>query len=293
MPTIQEIMDEYRVPYDNTGHGKNRSGWLNFRCCYCGRDPYLGYSVDGGGWSCWNCGKHSGAETVSRLTGMSFQDALDACKGQKRNYDVVKERKRAGGKLILPDDLGPFQDPHKKYLAGRGLDPDLMEKLWGLQGIGRLGGRLAWRIFIPVHVDQEIVTWTTRRLTNREPRYHSATPAQSIVPIDECVYGIDYCRTSIALVEGPGDVWSIGPGAGCAFGLRVSDYQLNTLSRFSLRCLLFDAGAGESEAQRRAKALADRLCVFQGRTLRLTLETGKDAGSCLETEREEIRKLIR
>lgn len=290
---VLEILDEYRVHYDSSGRGKNRLGWANVRCYDCGRDPYLGISLDSGGASCWNCGRKDLAEVLSNLCSISLHEAIDLCKQVPRS-GTVKREKKAGGKLILPKDLGPLQEPHRRYLAEeRGLDPDLMVKLWGLQGIGRLGGKLAWRIFIPVYMDGEVVTWTTRRLTNAEPRYHAASPAESIIPIDQCIYGLDYCRTGIALVEGPGDVWAIGPGAGCTFGLRVSDRQLEAVSRLSFRGVLFDAGPGESEAQRRANALARRLSVFEGTTLRITLETGNDPGSCAEWEREEIRRLVR
>lgn len=284
---MQELLDEYRIPYDTSGRGKNRIGWLNMRCPYCGRDPYLGYSIEGKAFSCWNCGKHSVVETVVLLTGMDHREAIARCKNIPSNYVA---REKLTGKLELPDDLGPLLGPHKKYLKSRNLDPDKAESLWNLQGIGRLGGKLAWRIFIPVHVNGEIVTWTTRRLTNVEPRYHSARPEQSKLRIDHCLYGIDYARTSIIVVEGPGDVWRIGPGASCTFGTRVSSAQVERIAEFPVRCFLFDAGARESEAQRRSRELANRVAVMPGQTFRVTLETGKDPGSCDPSELEEIRR---
>jgi len=181
-------------------------------------------------------------------------------------------------------------DPHKRYLEKRGFDWKKLVQLWDLQGTGAAGGRLAWRIIIPVYQDNQIVTWMSRRITDQEPRYAAASPSESLVPIDRCVYGIDYCRNSAICVEGSADVWAIGPGACSTFGVRVSHAQTETLSKFPLRCVLFDAGDLERAAQQRAKDLCDKLSIFPGRTVRVILETGKDPGSCSEEEREQLRK---
>lgn len=284
---LEEVLRDHRITYDTSGKGKNRPNWANLKCPYCQRNPYLGINLETLGCSCWNCGKHSIADVLARLTGMSLSEAIALSRGLPRTETI---RKKERGKLILPDDLGPLQSAHKKYLKGRGFDPDQLVQLWDLKGIGRLGGRLAWRIFFPVHVDGVIVTWTTRRLTNDEPRYHSASPQQSSQPIDECLLGIDYCRSSILCVEGPFDVLALGPGSVCAFGLRYSARQKETISSFPLRCFLFDSGAEETAAQRRAKQLCDQLSVLPGTTKRIVLESAKDPGSASKEELEEIRK---
>lgn len=284
---LEDILRDHRIHFDTSGKGKNRQGWINMKCCYCGRDPYLGYSIDGRAFSCWNCGTHGVAETLARLTGMSYAEANQISRGLPKTETTIKRRER--GKLVLPNDLGPLQSVHKKYLKSRGFDPDRLVQLWNLQGIGKLGGRLAWRIFIPVYLDGEIVTWTTRRITNAEPRYLSASPAESILPIDQCLYGIDYCRTAVLCVEGPADVWALGPGSVCCFGLRFSDTQKETLSKFPLRGTLLDGGSMEAAAQRRAREICRQLSILPGTTLNVILETGNDPASASEEELTQVR----
>lgn len=287
---LTDILRDHRIPFDISGRNKNRPGWANLKCCFCGRDPYLGINLESLGCSCWNCGPKRITEVLERLTGMPSSELWGILQGLPRNQTI---KKKTGGTLVLPNDLGPLQDAHKRYLKKRKFDPDYLVQLWDIQGIGKLGGRLAWRIFIPVHVNGEIVTWTTRRLTNDEPRYISARPEESIIPIDQCMYGIDYCRSACLCVEGCFDVWSLGPGSVSSFGTRVSDAQCECIGRFPLRGILFDAGHGEAAAALRARKLADRLSVMQGTTLRVTLETGNDPASCSASEREEIRKVFR
>lgn len=286
---ILDVLTDHRIQFDVSGRGKNREGWANLKCMYCGRDPYLGINIGTLGCSCWSCGRHSIVDVLARLTGMSLSEAITITRGLPRTETIVRKER---GKLVLPDDLGPLLPAHKKYLKGRGFDPDQLVQLWDLKGIGRLGGRLAWRIFIPVHVDGEIVTWTTRRMTDDEPRYHSASPAQSTIPIDETLLGIDYCRNSILCVEGPFDCFALGPGSTCAFGLRYSARQKETISGFPLRSFLFDAGVEETAAQRRAKQLCNQLAILPGTTQRIVLDSGNDPASCSKQELEEIRKMF-
>lgn len=286
---LEEVLRDHRIDFDVSGRNKSRVGWINMKCCYCQRDPYLGYSIEGRAFSCWMCGRHPVAETLQRLTGMSQSEAITISRGLPRTETIARKER---GKLVLPEDLGPLLPAHKKYLKGRGFDPDQLVQLWDIRGIGRLGGRLAWFVWIPIYVDGEIVTWTSRRITNQEPRYVSAKPSESTIPIDETLFGIDYCRSSIICVEGPLDVLALGPGSVCAFGLRYSARQKETISGFPLRCFLFDSGAEETAAQRRAKQLCDQLSVLPGTTKRIILESGNDPASCSEEEREEIRKMF-
>lgn len=286
---ILDVLRDHRIQFDISGRNKSRTGWVNVKCVDCQRDPYLGINIDTLGCACWNCGPKRIADVLAKLTGMSQSEAITISRGLPRTETITRKER---GKLVLPNDLGPLQSPHKRYLANRGFDPDQLVQLWDIRGVGRLGGKLAWFVWIPVYVDGEIVTWTSRRITDQEPRYAAAKPEQSSQPIDSVLYGIDYCRSSILCVEGPLDVLALGPGSVCAFGLRYSARQKETISGFPLRCFLFDSGAEETAAQRRAKQLCDQLSVLPGTTKRIILESGNDPASCSEEEREEIRKMF-
>ena len=280
--SMQEILDEYRIPYHTSGP-KCRQGWLNLRCVYCERSPYLGYNLQYGYWNCWNCGPHNAADVVCILTGLSRHKAWEICKDFLSNRLVTKHD-RHFGQYVQPDGVAKMGPLHREYLRGRGLDPVKMERLWQVQGIGQVG-RLAWRLFIPIYQYGRLVAWTTRTIGDKEPRYISSSDSQSIQPIPTLLYGADLCAQSVVVVEGPVDVWRIGPGCVALLGLQVTPAKLQALSSFPVRTICFD---NEGPAQARARALCRTLSSFPGETRNVVL-SGKDAASSPEEEIVELR----
>lgn len=264
--------------------GKIAPAGFNVRCPSCGRWPYLGINTRLLYANAWCCGYFPLARALARLSGRSESDLKtligDAGKGREEKVEHT-------GTLQLPYDLQPLTPLSQQYLRKRGFDPDLLGKLWGLQTVGMLGGRIKHRVFIPIHYRGRIVSWTTRNVTNQEPRYVSARDGESNIPIEDLLYGIDYVRHVAIIVEGPADCWRIGPGATALLGLRVSNRQLAQLAAIPLRVLALDA---EPEAQHRAAQLAALLSPLPGKTLIVRLETGKDAGSAHQEEIDELRR---
>lgn len=285
---MKQLLDQFRIRYDSSGRNKNRPGWLNMKCPFCGREPYLGYCIATGAFSCWNCGRKSMYEVLAVLTGLSNPEIRDLVKDLPKTNYTPRIKKR--GTLQLPSGICDFTQAHRKYLMQRGFDSKTLSEVWGVKGTNFLGGHLAWRLFIPIFQNDELVSWTTRRLTDEEPRYHDAKPEQSIIPPKQCLYGLDFCRSSVILVEGPTGPWRIGPGAVSSFGLNLSSRQIELLSKFPLRIVLFDWGPKEKAAQRRARKLCDSLSVFSGRTIRIALDTGTDPATADKTEIEDLRR---
>lgn len=264
---------------------KCRQGWINFFCPFCQRDPYMGFNISTGHTHCWNCGYHSLYDVLVELTGLPKNKCYELMKGIARNEELPVYKKK--GVLKIPPGLGPLLPVHRDYIRSRGFLPSKMVSLWEPQGIGVAGGNLKWRIWLPVHYRGEIVSWTTRAVgENVKLRYLSASAEESAIPIEDLLYGIDYVCNSVVLVEGPMDVWKIGPGAAALLGMRVSPAQLEQLSRIPNRTICFDR---EPEAQRRALKLADDLAVLPGTTRRVILDA-KDAGSADRGEVELLRK---
>jgi DNA primase len=251
----------------------------------CGRYPYLGINLSKLYATAWCCGYIPLPRVLSELTGVSQAECKTLIGEQTRLWQPEREKHK--GVLQLPTGLCKLLPTQWNYLRSRGFDPVELERLWGVKGIGGLGGSLAWRIFIPVHLHGEIVSWTTRRITNVEPRYLSAAANQSAVPIQNLLYGQDYVRHAMVIVEGPVDCWRIGPGAVALLGLRTTARQIQAMAEIPLRVFAFDA---EPEAQRRAEALARALSVFPGKSVIVRLESGKDAASCDPREIQELRK---
>jgi DNA primase len=203
--------------------------------------------------------------------------------GWERNR---KWAERLAGKLKIPPGVGLLAKAHRKYLQGRGFDPDRIARLWGVQGIG-IAARYSWSLFIPIQYRGETVSWTTRSIGDKGKRYSNAPVAEEAIPAKELLYGNDLARQCIIIVEGPADAWAIGPGAVATMGLNYTPAQLNKMIKYPVRVVCFDS---ETQAQWRANRLADELARYSGETHRVKLETGKDAAEADSDEIAELRK---
>lgn len=247
----------------------------------------LGLSLARGAFSCWQCGFVPRKEAVAGLLGVSEREAGGLLGGLERPLPPAIAAK-APGRLVLPDGLGPLLPPHRRYLKGRGYDPDELAAVWGLQGIG-LAARLAWRLFIPVTRRGVTVSWTTRSLTDGGRRYVAADESQEAVPAKSLLYGADLVPgRAVIVVEGPADAWAVGPGAVATLGTSTSSAQVRRLLRYPVRYLCFDSEPG---GQRRATRLLRDLSAFAGRTFNVVLDA-KDPGSAKPKELRALRVLL-
>ena len=282
---FEELLREHDVAFLSEGHHHCRPGWLQIDCPFCGtgtRGFHMGYSLAGGYVNCWRCGPHRLHETVAELLHLSLKQAAALLGGlEKDKTRVVVQR----GKLVLPRGRGPLLSCHKVYLRSRQYNCKDLVRLWQVQGIG-LASRLAWRIFIPIIHQGEIVSWTTRSVKDEGLRYISAAPNEEILNHKDILYGEDYCRHAVVVVEGPFDVWRIGPGAVATLGTGYSRSQVRRLCNDPVRMVCVD---NEREAQQRARKLVRLLEPFQGETYNVIL-SGKDAGSTDAEEIQEIRE---
>ena len=284
--TFTELLDHYSIPYVHAGtHRHATHGRVSLDCPSCSPNSgkfKAGYHLEKRYLNCWSCGFLPLFQTLSTITGEPYGKIKELLGGLERDRT---EQSRTRGKLTLPDGVGPMQKPHRDYLRKRGFDPEAIERLWGVQGIG-LAKKLAWRLFVPLHLDREIVSWTTRSISPDNPvRYWTAKPEQETVSSKTLLYGSDYANQTIIVCEGPADTWRIGPGAVSTLGVSVSRVQIAKMARYPTRVICFD-----SDAQERAKRLCDQLSAFPGKTVNVCLETGKDAGECDSKEIQELRR---
>lgn len=287
-----EILDAHRIRYETDGR-YSRPGWVQFQCPHCsgGKDPdklYAGFCLSYRYVNCWRCGKHSIADTLYAACRVEWSEAKRLA-GLIDRATAVAERPRAS-RVVLPDHLGDMQTAHREYLRGRGFDPDEIERLWGVRGIG-IAIELPWRLWIPINRFGELVSWTTRSIDPDNPmRYISASPEQETFNHRTLLYGADYVRHECIVVEGPTDVWNVGPGAVATLGTGFTPAQVATLvKRFAVRYVCYDP---EPAAQRRARALCDSLMAFPGETYNVVLESGNDPGSASKSEVRELREAV-
>lgn len=277
---FDEVLRELNIRYQTEGKDC-RPGWLQLVCPFCHGNPYLGYNLSGNYFHCWRCGPLRILDTLAEFTGQPARALRKYTEDIERDRSVTAVKR---GKLVLPAGLGPLKPAHSRYLKRRGYYPKQLEHHWGIQGIAH-SIRLSWRIFIPIMFEGEIVSWTTRSISNSTLRYVSASPSEELLDHKKLLYGEDYCRHAIIVHEGPFDVWRTGPGAVCTFGLGYSRAQIVRMSKYLVRVVCFD---NESAAQKRARELCDMLSVFDGDTYNVVLGA-KDAGEAPQKEIDRLR----
>ena len=249
----------------------------------------MGYSVRGDYVNCWRCGPHRLDETLAAIFDLDDRAtrALVATL-DRRERDFSPREEIKIGKLVLPSGVEPLACQHRDYLESRGFDPDELERLWKLQGIG-LSVRLAWRVFIPIHYRGDVVSWTTRSIApDARLRYISASSDEEKINHKHLLYGADFCRHAVVVTEGPTGPWRLGPGCVATCGLGFTRPQLLRISQFPIRAICFDT---ERLAQQRARKLADVLAPFPGETFVIELDS-EDPGTATPREVARVRKAV-
>jgi hypothetical protein len=290
-----DLLSEYNIAYVSYGqHHHVTEGWVGLDCPYCSRDSHryrLGYNLNSGTLYCWVCGKQNLYHTLLELTQEQPSKIIELLGSLDRVF--TQEQHKPTGKLKLPSNLIPLGKAHRNYLIERGLDPDEIVELWGVQGIA-LAARLSWRLFIPIQKQHKLVSWTSRSIAfaaaeRGHPRYISAKASESSVSLRELLYGADFAMHACAVVEGPIDAWSIGYGSIATLGVGYSQEQARLISKYPIRYVVFDS---EPKAQQRARKLCNDLSVFPGKTINLVLQTGKDPNEASKKEIQELRSML-
>lgn len=282
---LRELNVDFRNPHE---HEHVREGWLGVDCQQCSpewKHFRLGINERYGYANCWVCGKVNLIEALSLASGASYKAIRSLLDGLERRFNDVIGVK---GVYKPPKGVGGLLGTHKRYLKKRGFDPDELEKVWGIQGIG-LAAKLAWRIFIPIQDHNENnASWTTRSLCEDGARYVSASVQQEAVSRRSLLYGEHLCKKSVIVVEGPTDAWRVGPGAVATMGVSFSRSQVLRLSRYPMRVICMDTEKG---AQNQARKLCEMLAPFPGTTYRVELDS-EDPGSANIKEVAKLRRLL-
>lgn len=284
MATVKEFLEEHKVAHSTTHH-HSRAGWIQIQTCpFCHSNNYhLGVTTDGRRCSCWKCGSHPVAKALQLVSNASWSQI----KALTPDYDEVAPKREYGG-YKEPLGVVDLLPPDRDYLAGRGLDPDKMVELWGVKSIHPAAG-IPQGVFIPITHKGVKVSWTIRfRNPLGKQRYKTATDDCRSMSEKELVFGADRGnQRSIVVVEGPFDLFKVGIGGGCIFGLQYSMAQVKILAQFHFRVICFDNSA---DAQRRATLLSSELSAYPGLTVQVCLQAD-DPGSASEAEIRELREL--
>lgn len=283
---IKDLLNRLNVRFIEQGSPRCREGWVQMDCPHCSRPAshwHLGYNLNGGYFHCWACGPKKTVEVLCDITGMKAGECAALTKGlevpRKLRKQVVK------GKLTLPKGIKDLLPRHIEYLEGRGFDVDHLVKHWHIRGTGRLSTH-PWRLFIPIYHLGEMVSWTTRSLSDSHlNRYRSASQTEESVPHKTLLYGEDLCTHTIIIHEGSTDVWKTGPGAAGTLGTSCTKAQILKMSRYPRRVVCLDS---DRAGRQRSRDLVRKLSSFDGETFEVRLDA-PDPGSASEEELEALR----
>ena len=279
---VRAYLQFLNVQFWESGNPNVGHGWIGTRCLYCHDDHnHLGINLTYKNFSCWKCGVTGSLLTLMQdLENVGYGSALSRIDEFQSLVPIEPEartRKTSPGEDLLPPDcVGKLTGNQNAYLTGRRFDPDALVATWGLLG-GPITGPWRYRIIIPVHLRGQVVTWIGLDTSGTQKAKYKAAPVElSYVPVGELVYGSDHVTDVAVVVEGPADVWRMGPGTVAMLGMGVTINKLNPLLFLKAEhyYIMFDA---EPLAQQRAKLLAANLALLGHDAEILELESGDPA----------------
>lgn len=283
-----QLLKDFGIPYR-----LDTEGWVNISCPICLHEGTRGFkggfNLVGGYYHCWACGGHRIGEVISvllRKTRLQVDELLTKYSGSLSIQASINKRRPTAQSVSLPG--GELETRHRKYLKGRGFDPDYLIDKYHILGTG-LTGDWAFRIIIPIYLNGRVVSFQGRDITGKqELRYKTLSIEKSIVNPKHIIYNIDNCKgNTIVLVEGVFDCWKLGDGVGATLGTSMSEEQINfIIRRYNKAILLFD---NEEEAQNRAATYGSLLSKMIEVEL-YNPEFIHDPGSYTEEETKEVRK---
>ena len=199
---------------------------------------------------------------------------------------------------MLPTHL--YDEPlkiHKEYLLSRNFKPSYLQRIYGIKYSGQVSKYktqdrvvdFRFRIIIPIYINGKLVNFTARDVTGAaEEKYKNCPTDDVLMTTKDCIYGYDTLVGSTAvIVEGPTDVWNMGPGSCGIFGLKYTDTQIKLLHSRNLKKVVIFMD-NEKVAQKTAKTLAYELGSFIGNVFIMEPDSNiSDPGSMTQ---DQVRK---
>ncbi len=297
MADIQRLLTDHNVPFTTEGQ-HSTDGWVNVHCPFCtgSREFHLGLHEDGGAAHCWRCGTHSALSALNAILEMPAPEVRKLLE----KYQIRTTRKRQEEAKVaifpmkFPKPNAPLSPLYKRYLEGRGFDPEELEKEWGVFQTGPVSFlddiSYSHRIIIPIRWDGEVVSFQGRDITGKSDRKYLVCPKRrEKIHHKNILYGKqESWRRSrgIIVVEGVTDVWRLGRFSAATFGIEFKMEQILQLARLHDRFhIVFD---DEPQAQRQARELATKL-----KALRKTADVHKIQGDPGAMRPDDAKHLVR
>lgn len=298
---ILRLYQDYEIPFVTEGHKHSRPGWINCECPYCsdlpGSNPgyHLGWNEVEEYYFCWRCGWHPPVKTVAVLLHVQYDEAnrLLIQYGVNRSVRTYKKEIKKI-EFQLPLGCKDLTQAHEIYLKNRGFNVKEIEKLWGIKATGPVGklGNIDYRfrIVIPFYWNGEMVSFDSRDITGKQQNKYQACPKErEIIEHKKILYGNqEYWESTGIGVEGPTDVWRLGPCSVATSGIAYRPEQVRIIAQsFKRFAVVFD---DESQAQAQARKLVAEL-KFRGVDA-WNIKIKGDPGSLKQHEADELVKSI-
>ncbi|MGI5927695.1 MAG: toprim domain-containing protein [Thermacetogeniaceae bacterium] len=270
---IEKLFQDYGISYvTESEHHHTSAGWINIHCPFChgSKNFHLGINIYQPTVShCWRCGGHSTASVLSRILNISVEKAKNLIREYAGLTGTIRKKAEEPRVSIFPirfpQPFSPLNEAGKKYLEGRGFDPEKLEKKWKLKQTGPVSflDKIAYgnRIIIPIRWGSELVSFQTRDITGKSDKRYLACPMKrEVIHHKHIVYGKEEKwskHPALIVVEGVVDVWKLGTAAVATFGTAFTMEQALALSKIHGK--FFIVYDNEPQAQQQARKLAVKL----------------------------------
>lgn len=302
MIKLLDLADDNGIEYITSGNHHCRAGWVQFCCPHCGDSGWhLGYNINKEYFTCYSCGGHSLVKTISKLLSVSWSKAQEilaeysdgrVLKGENFADKILFDVKDI--EVKLPLGTRKMQKHHRDYLRSRGYNAKKLERIWGLQGTGVVGTHKN-RIVIPMTFNNELVTYTTRSITNSSARYINCKPELERMSLKSILYGWDLCEKSsdsILIFEGCTSCWRFGINSVATMGATYTMEQVMLMKRKKNRYIIFDPS--EKESMKKADELGDLLSSFEGHTEVIDLsDECEDPAELSQKSANKIKRILK
>ena len=294
---IIQLYKDFNVPFATEGHKHCREGWVNTTCPFCTGNPgmHLGYNMADNYYVCWRCGWKATHKALALLTHVSEKEAKEIARkyGGKSHVKSTVTVKVGQKRFRLPPSTAPMNDRHKRYLTKRKFDPEVIEKIWDVQGTGPIslmdGISFSHRLVIPIYWENRIVSFQTRDITAKHSlRYITCPEQREIIKHKHIFYQAIPTKDSDACicVEGVTDAWRFGYGAIATFGIKYTKYQVREISkRFKKVFVVFD---DDPQAIKQSEKLTAEL-ILRGVDA-YSIKIQGDPGDMAQTDADALKK---
>lgn len=291
------FLSEYNIEYST--FGKNvQTGWAGITCPLpdCGdTSDHGGFNLIGGYYHCWRCGGHQVETVIRYLLNCTYSEALRIKDEFSDKYIIqqkAKERKKVRSVNLPGCEKLLFCD--RKYLEGRGFDPDFIFNRYQIHG-SDLVGDWRYRIIIPIIYHGKIVSFQGRDITNKQfLRYRTLELEKSVIDPKSIFYGWDQVqgRETVVIVEGVFDCWKMGEGVIASLGKNITPYQIKLLVSGGFKRVFWLIDCNDERSKEFAEKAAKDVSIFDVECIIIDMSNGKDPGDLTEQEVKEVIREI-